>query len=55
MLCNFLKLECDVLDNKLVPSLLSRFLLVLKNTLAFFITELITAAISVMIQAPGNP
>ncbi len=31
----------------------NHFLLVLTNTLAFYVTELITAVISFMIQAPG--
>jgi len=34
-------------------AIVSHFLLALTNTLAFYVTELITAVISFMIQAPG--
>jgi hypothetical protein len=50
--CNFFKLVRRI-DSKLVPSLLSRFLLVLTNTLVFFITELITVVMRFIIQTPG--
>ncbi len=35
-------------------AIVSHFLLALTNTLAFYVTEIITATISFMIQAPGD-